>query len=167
MRTKIAINGLGRIGRAVLKLASDEASMDVVAVSNLVDVEDLAYLLRFDTVYGRYSKPVAVDKGELVIAGQKLRTLNCRDPSDLPWEDLGVELVSNAPARSRGARTWKSTFAPRHGSYCCRRHPRVKGWRRSSTALLCPEARPPLSLVPVARPTASRRSSKSLAVASG
>lgn len=93
MRTRIAINGLGRIGRAMLKLASDEPSMEVVAVNDLADVEDIAYLLRFDTVYGRYSKPVAVDKGDLVIAGQRLRTLNSRDPSDLPWKDLGVELV--------------------------------------------------------------------------
>ena len=93
MKTKVAINGLGRIGRAMLKLAWDEPSMEVVAVNDLADVENLAYLLRFDTVYGRYSKPVAVDQGDLLVAGRKLRTLNVRDPSDLPWKELGVELV--------------------------------------------------------------------------
>lgn len=58
MSTKVAINGLGRIGRAVLKLVTDEPSLDLVAVNDLTDAENLAYLLRFDTVYGRYPKPV-------------------------------------------------------------------------------------------------------------
>jgi len=93
MSTKVAINGLGRIGRAILKLVMDEPSMELVVVNDLIDVENLAYLLRFDTVYGRYSKPVTVDGGDLVVAGRKLRTLNHRDPSDLPWKELGVELV--------------------------------------------------------------------------
>ena len=93
MTTKVAINGLGRIGRAILKMVIDEPTMELVAVNDLVDVENLAYLLRFDTVYGRYSKPVVVDGGDLVVAGRKLRTLSNRDPSDLPWRELGVELV--------------------------------------------------------------------------
>jgi glyceraldehyde 3-phosphate dehydrogenase len=93
MNTKVAINGLGRIGRAILKLVMDEPSMELVAINDLIDEENLAYLLRFDTVYGRYSKPVAVDGGDLVVAGSKLRTLSQRDPSDLPWKQLGVELV--------------------------------------------------------------------------
>ena len=93
MKTKIAINGLGRIGRAVLKLVSDEPSMEVVAVNDLAEVEAIAYLLRFDTVYGRYAKPVTVDGLNLVVAGRKLRTLHIHDPSELPWKELGVELV--------------------------------------------------------------------------
>src|SRR5678816_2456997 len=93
MSTKVAINGLGRIGRAILKLVIDEPSMELVAVNDLVDVENLSYLLRFDTVYGRYSKPVLIDGHDLVVAGRKLRTLNKRDPSELPWKELGVELV--------------------------------------------------------------------------
>ena len=93
MSTKVAINGLGRIGRAILKLVIDEPSIELVAVNDLVEVENLAYLLRFDTVYGRYSKPVVVDGDDLVVAGRKLRTLSNRDPLDLPWKELGVELV--------------------------------------------------------------------------
>ena len=60
MGARVAINGLGRIGRAVLKRVVDEPSLDLVAVNDLADVENLAYLLRFDTVYGRSSKPVIV-----------------------------------------------------------------------------------------------------------
>ncbi len=93
MSTKVAINGLGRIGRAILKLVIDEPRLDLVAVNDLADVENLAYLLRFDTVYGRFAKPVVVEGGNLAIAGRELRTLGNRDPLELPWKDLGVELV--------------------------------------------------------------------------
>jgi glyceraldehyde 3-phosphate dehydrogenase len=93
MSTRVAINGMGRIGRAVLKLVTDEPSLDLVAVNDLSDADHLAYLLRFDTVYGRYANSVGVDSGDLVVAGRRLRTLSTRDPEDLPWEDLGVELV--------------------------------------------------------------------------
>jgi glyceraldehyde 3-phosphate dehydrogenase len=94
MTTKVAINGLGRIGRAILKLVLDEPALELVAVNDLADVENLAYLLRFDTVYGRYAKPVTVSKnGELAIAGRNIRTLGMGDPLGLPWKDLGVELV--------------------------------------------------------------------------
>jgi glyceraldehyde 3-phosphate dehydrogenase len=93
MSARVAINGLGRIGRAILKLVIDEPALELVAINDLVDAENLAYLLRFDTVYGRYAKPVAVEEGELVVAGRKLRTLQSRDPLTLPWRELGVELV--------------------------------------------------------------------------
>jgi glyceraldehyde 3-phosphate dehydrogenase len=93
MSTKVAINGLGRIGRAILKLAIDEPLIELVAFNDLVDVENLAYLLRFDTVHGRYSKQVVVDGVDLVIADRKVRTLSNRDPLGLPWRELGVEVV--------------------------------------------------------------------------
>lgn len=94
MSIRVAINGLGRIGRAILKLVIDEPALELAAVNDLADVENLAYLLRFDTVYGRYSKGVAVEGGDhLVVAGRKLRTLSSRDPSQLPWKALGIELV--------------------------------------------------------------------------
>jgi glyceraldehyde 3-phosphate dehydrogenase len=93
MSTRVAINGLGRIGRAILKLVIEEPALELVAVNDLMDVENLAYLLRFDTVYGRFPKPVAVDGHDLVVAGRKLRTLRNRDPLGLPWKELDVELV--------------------------------------------------------------------------
>lgn len=93
MASRVAINGLGRIGRSILKLVLDDAMFELVAVNDLVDVENLAYLLRFDTVYGRYSKSVSVEDGGLVVAGQRIRTLQDRDPAQLPWQELGVDLV--------------------------------------------------------------------------
>jgi glyceraldehyde 3-phosphate dehydrogenase len=93
MSTKVAINGLGRIGRAILKLVIDEPALELVAVNDLVEAENLAYLLRFDTAYGRYPKTVTVEGGELNIAGRKLRTLRHPDPRALPWKELDIELV--------------------------------------------------------------------------
>jgi glyceraldehyde 3-phosphate dehydrogenase len=93
MSIRVAINGLGRIGRAILKLVIDEPALELVAINDLADVENLAYLLRFDTVYGRYSKPVAVDGSDLVVAGRRLTTLGVRDPWELPWKALGVDVV--------------------------------------------------------------------------
>lgn len=93
MTSRVAINGLGRIGRSILKLVTDDLALELVAVNDLVDAENLAYLLRFDTVYGRYSKPVAIEDGDLVVDGQRIRTVHLRDPEELPWQELGVDLV--------------------------------------------------------------------------
>ena len=92
MSTSVAINGLGRIGRSILKLVMDEPSLDLVAINDLVDVENLSYLLHFDTVYGRYA-PVAVEGGNLVVRGKQIATLKVRDPLELPWKELGIDLV--------------------------------------------------------------------------
>jgi glyceraldehyde 3-phosphate dehydrogenase len=89
----VAINGLGRIGRAILKLVVDEPSFDLVAINDLIDAENLGYLLRFDTVYGGYTKAVAVNGDKLVVSGREVQTLSERDPSRLPWKDLGVDVV--------------------------------------------------------------------------
>ena len=93
MSIRVAINGLGRIGRALLKLVLDEPALELVAINDLADVDNLAYLLRFDTVYGRYAKPVLVEGSDLAIAGSKLHTLSVRDPLTLPWKEFGIELV--------------------------------------------------------------------------
>src|SRR5688572_3735840 len=93
MNTRVAINGLGRIGRAILKVVMDTPSFELVAVNDLVGIDNLAYLLRYDTVYGRYSRAVVVDDHDLIVGGRRIRTLSARDPLDLPWKELGVDLV--------------------------------------------------------------------------
>ncbi|HJU69062.1 MAG TPA: glyceraldehyde 3-phosphate dehydrogenase NAD-binding domain-containing protein [Gemmatimonadaceae bacterium] len=93
MTTRVAINGLGRVGRSLLKIVIDHPTFDLVAVNDLVDVENLAYLLRFDTVYGRYAKSVLTEDKDLIVDGRRLRTLSRRDPLKLPWKELGVDLV--------------------------------------------------------------------------
>ncbi|MFE1754165.1 type I glyceraldehyde-3-phosphate dehydrogenase [Streptomyces anandii] len=91
---KVAINGLGRIGRAALKILQDVESVEVAAVNDLIEADNLAYLLAHDSVYGRYGKPVNVTgDGKLSIDGRPLPVYAERDPARLPWRDLGVDLV--------------------------------------------------------------------------
>ncbi len=90
---KVAINGLGRIGRAALKVIMEKDELDLVAVNDLVPVENLAYLLRYDTVYGRYEKEVKIQDGNLVVGGKEIKVSVEKDPANLPWKELGVETV--------------------------------------------------------------------------
>ncbi|MFW5997102.1 MAG: type I glyceraldehyde-3-phosphate dehydrogenase, partial [Lentisphaeria bacterium] len=90
---KVAINGLGRIGRAALKIVMDNPKLDLVAVNDIVPADNLAYLLRYDTVYGRYEKEVKAESDSLVIDGKKIPVCSEKDPSQLPWGDMGVDTV--------------------------------------------------------------------------
>ncbi|MBI4119052.1 MAG: type I glyceraldehyde-3-phosphate dehydrogenase [Parcubacteria group bacterium] len=90
---RIAINGFGRIGRVFFRQAFNEAEVEIVAINDLVDVENLAYLLRRDTVYGEYEKPVEFRRGYLVVESQNIFVYSEKDPSKLPWKDLNVDVV--------------------------------------------------------------------------
>lgn len=90
---KIAINGFGRIGRAALKIIMDIPDMQIVALNDLMSIENAAYLLKYDTVYGIYEKDVTIEKDKLVVGDQKIAFLNEKDPALLPWKDLQVEVV--------------------------------------------------------------------------
>ena len=92
---RIAINGLGRIGRAVLKNIV-KLKKEIVAVNDLADIKNLLYLLKYDSVYGRWQEEVKIDKDSLIIAGKKIKILNGKDPSELPWKELGVDVVLEA-----------------------------------------------------------------------
>ncbi len=90
---KIGINGMGRIGRAALKVINDTPGLEVVAVNDIVPVENIAYLLKYDTVYGVYNKEVSHEDGALVVDGNKIDFTSIRNPEDLPWGKHGVDLV--------------------------------------------------------------------------
>src|SRR5512143_41948 len=98
--TNIAINGFGRIGRAFLKLALTHPELNIVAVNDLGDAANLAYLLRFDSAYGRYGQPVSIEESDgkkfLVIGSRRMMFLQEKDPLALPWEALGVDIVVEA-----------------------------------------------------------------------
>jgi glyceraldehyde 3-phosphate dehydrogenase len=89
----IAINGLGRIGRAALKIILDTPELSLVAVNDLISADNLAYLLRYDTVYGRYEKPVVPGDGALIIDGKSIPLFHEKDPLNLPWRKLKVDVV--------------------------------------------------------------------------
>jgi glyceraldehyde 3-phosphate dehydrogenase len=90
---KIAINGFGRIGRAALKIIMETPGMEVVAVNDLLSIENAAYLLKYDSVYGRYDKDVSIHDGFLQVGDKKINYLSVKNPSDLPWKKLGIQTV--------------------------------------------------------------------------
>lgn len=90
---KIAINGFGRIGRIFLKQALGEKDLEIVVINDLGDVQNLAYLLKYDTVYGRYDKEVKVEGDKLVVAGKKILFIQEKDPLQLPWKKLDIDIV--------------------------------------------------------------------------
>lgn len=89
---KIAINGFGRIGRAVFKIAL-ERGLNVVAINDLHGIEDAVYLLKYDSVYGRYDKRIGIDGEHLSVDGHRVRVLSEGEPSKLPWKNLGIDVV--------------------------------------------------------------------------
>ncbi len=93
MSRRIAINGFGRIGRMVYRILENDPSVDVVAINDLTDPEMLAHLLRYDSVHRRFDADVQVQDGSLVVNDRTIRTTAERNPSDLGWGDLGVDLV--------------------------------------------------------------------------
>ncbi len=94
MSVKVAINGFGRIGRNVFRAAQDRASgFEIVAVNDLMDLKTAAYLLKYDSVHGRFPGTVEVGDDGLIVNGTPLKVTSERDPADLPWADLGVEVV--------------------------------------------------------------------------
>lgn len=98
--TRIAINGFGRIGRNVLRaLLERDTDLEVVAVNDLTEPKALAQLLRFDSTLGRLGRPVEVDGDELIVDGRRIRVLAEREPANLPWAELGVEIVVESTGR--------------------------------------------------------------------
>jgi glyceraldehyde 3-phosphate dehydrogenase len=91
---RVAINGLGRIGRATLKIIIDTPGLDLVAANDLGTSDNVVYLLKYDTVYGRYAKAVeSTESGTLSVGGHRLQLLRDKDPARLPWNSLGVDIV--------------------------------------------------------------------------
>ena len=99
---RVAINGFGRIGRAVFRIAETRDEIDIVAINDLFDHEALAYLLTYDTVMGRFEGGVAIEDGELVTPRTRARMVRERDPRRLPWGELGVEAVVESTGVFRG-----------------------------------------------------------------
>ncbi len=98
---RVGINGFGRIGRIVFRAAQGERGKDIefVAVNDLTDPENLAYLLKYDSVHGRFSGEVSHDGDSIIVNGKKIRVFAEKDPANLPWKDLGVDIVIESTGR--------------------------------------------------------------------
>lgn len=99
MRTKVAINGFGRIGRNAFKIAFARSDVEIVAVNDLTDTKTLAYLLQHDSNYGTYDKEVSYDEKHIIVAGQKIVVCAEKDPAQLPWKDMAVDVVIESTGR--------------------------------------------------------------------
>ncbi len=93
---KIAINGFGRIGRLFFREAFERKDIEVVAINDLGNLDNLAYLLKYDTVYRSFNQDVKTDGENLIVGGKKIKFLQIKEPTELPWGDLGIDVVIEA-----------------------------------------------------------------------
>jgi glyceraldehyde 3-phosphate dehydrogenase len=93
MAIQVGINGFGRIGRSVFRIISDRDDMEVVAINDLFDNEQLAYLLKYDTVMGIFDKEVTAQSDAMTVNNQRVVMTEHRDPAEIPWKDLGAQFV--------------------------------------------------------------------------
>lgn len=94
-KVKIGINGFGRIGRLVLRESFERNDVEVVAVNDLMDIDLLAYLLKYDSVHGTFKKEILVEGNNLVIEGKKIRVTSEKDPALLKWNEVGAEVIAD------------------------------------------------------------------------
>jgi glyceraldehyde 3-phosphate dehydrogenase len=99
MKTRVAINGFGRIGRNAFKVAFERSDVEVVAINDLTDIETLAHLLRHDSNYGHYQHEVVVKEGGFEVKGKFVKVVAEKDPTALPWGDLKVDVVIESTGR--------------------------------------------------------------------
>ena len=96
MTIKVGINGFGRIGRIAFRAAQERSDIEIVAINDLLDAEYMAYMLKYDSTHGRFNGTVEVKDGHLVVNGKTIRVTAERDPANLKWDEVGVEVVAEA-----------------------------------------------------------------------
>jgi len=112
MATKVAINGFGRIGRAVARIIMQrKGELELVAINDLSDAKSLAHLFKYDTVMGKWNGTVEVKDGALVINGKTVKVLAVKNPAELPWKDMGVKVVLESTGIFRNAESPKGGYA--------------------------------------------------------
>lgn len=99
MKTRIAINGFGRIGRNAFKIAFERSDLEIVAINDLTDTKTLAYLLKHDSNYGTYQHEVKSDESHIIVNGKAIKVTAERDPAALPWADMQVDVVIESTGR--------------------------------------------------------------------
>jgi len=108
---KVAINGFGRIGRVIARIISSRNDMELVAVNDLADAKSLGHLFKYDTVMGPWSGTVEAEDCTLVINGKTIKVLSARNPADLPWKDLGIDVAVESTGVFRSAESPKGGYA--------------------------------------------------------
>jgi glyceraldehyde 3-phosphate dehydrogenase len=112
MATKVAINGFGRIGRAVARIIFErKGDLELVAINDLADAKSLAHLFKYDTVMGKWGGTIEAGDSELVINGKSVKVLAVKNPAELPWKDMGVKVVLESTGIFRKAESPKGGYA--------------------------------------------------------
>ena len=93
MKTKIGINGFGRIGRLAFRIASENENIEIVGINDLLEVDHLAYMLKYDSVHGKFNKSVEVQDGHLVVDGKTIRITAEKNPADLKWDAVEADII--------------------------------------------------------------------------
>ncbi|MDH7500413.1 MAG: glyceraldehyde 3-phosphate dehydrogenase N-terminal domain-containing protein, partial [candidate division NC10 bacterium] len=101
MGIKVAINGFGRIGRNFFRASLDSSDLDFVAINDITDATTLAHLLKYDSIHGMLKVPVEAKGDAIVVAGKAIKVFAAKDPAELPWKDLGVEVVVESTGKFR------------------------------------------------------------------
>ncbi|WP_343552718.1 glyceraldehyde-3-phosphate dehydrogenase [Pantoea sp.] len=96
MTIKVGINGFGRIGRIVFRAAQQRSDIEIVAINDLLDADYMAYMLKYDSTHGRFDGTVEVKDGALIVNGKKIRVTAEKDPANLKWDEVGVDVVAEA-----------------------------------------------------------------------
>ena len=96
MTIKVGINGFGRIGRIVFRAAQKRSDIEIVAINDLLDVNYMAYMLKYDSTHGRFDGTVEVKDGKLIVNGKTIRVTAEKDPANLKWDEVGVDVVAEA-----------------------------------------------------------------------
>ena len=99
MKPKIAINGFGRIGRMVFRKAILDDNLEIVAVNASYPADTLAHLIKYDTVHGRFNGEVKAEEKALVVNGKRVQLLDSRNPEELPWKELNIDIVIEATGK--------------------------------------------------------------------
>ena len=96
---KVAINGFGRIGRVVFRIIEEDKDLEVVAINDLTDARQLAYLLKYDTNHRRYEQEISYEDDYLIVNGRKIKVFACTDPKEIPWGEVGADVVFECTGR--------------------------------------------------------------------
>lgn len=99
MKTRVAINGFGRIGRIAFRIAFERSDVEIVGINDLTDTKTLSHLLKHDSSYGEYAHEVTFDEKNIIVDGQSIPLFAEKDPSVLPWKDLNVDVVIESTGR--------------------------------------------------------------------
>ena len=159
MAVKVGINGFGRIGRNLFRAAhAAGADLDFVAVNDLTPPETNAHLLKYDSILGRFPGEVTSGDGSITVDGKEIKVLSERDPADLPWGDLGVDVVIESTGLFTKTRASTSPAVPRRSSSPRRPPIPTSPSRSASTSTTTTQPSTTSSPTPPARPTAWHRS---------